>query len=355
MSIIWEVSFLDAFFSELVKKVIANYPLEVKHKSLEYIDDKKAEWPFDTNIGEVLLKKVLIDERYIEFMIYAIDYLRDNGVFTSEVLTTKLGDGFVRIKDDYFMLFEAVNGRRPNFDSEEDLILLMNGIASFHKASIGIELTTEQVSSIQSNWKNDLQTKFLKLTKWKEERAKLKHQNEIDKLYLKNINTVLMQCEKALAIIDKYIAEVIEETSKTKTLCNQNFDVNDLIIGEDGNLYFLNMSSLKMELPIHDMRRILNIIMKKEKNWNPKLMKKIIIAYHEINPLACLQYQFLKADLLFPHLFYDLFSAHYENKEVIGIDPNLVSKMKKIITLELSKERVISTVFLQTNEAPYGR
>ncbi|MEH7612942.1 CotS family spore coat protein [Gottfriedia acidiceleris] len=344
---------MDAFFSDLVKKVIANYPLEVKHKSLEYIDEKKAEWPIDTTIGEVLLKKVLIDERYIEFMIYAIDYLRDNGVFTPEVLTTKLGDGFVKMKDEYFMLFEAVNGRRPNFESEEDLILFMNGIASFHKASIGIELTTEQVSFIQSNWKNDLQNKFLKLTKWKEERAKLKQQNEIDKLFLKNINMVLIQCEKALAIIDKNIAEVVEETAKT--LCYQNFDVNDLIIGEDGNLYFLNMSSLKIELPIHDMRRILNIVMKKEKNWNPKLMKKIIIAYHEINPLACLQYQFLKADLLFPHLFYDLFSAHYENKEVIGIDPNLVSKMKKIITLESSKERVISTVFLQTNEAPYGR
>ncbi|UPM53326.1 CotS family spore coat protein [Gottfriedia acidiceleris] len=346
---------MDAFFSELVKKVIANYPLEVKHKSLEYIDEKKAEWPIDTNIGEVLLKKVSIDERYIEFMIYAIDYLRDNGVFTPEVLTTKLGEGFVKRIDEYFMLFEAVNGRRPNFESEDDLILLMNGIASFHKASVGIELTTEQVSSIQSNWKNDLQNKFLKLTKWKEERAKLKLQNEIDKLFLKNINIVLMQCEKALAIVDKYIVEVVEEIAQTKTLCYQNFDVNDLIIGEDGNLYFFNMSSLKIELPIHDMRRILNIIMKKEKNWNPKLMKKIIIAYHEINPLACLQYQFLKADLLFPHLFYDLFSAHYENTEVIGVDPILVSEMKKIITLELSKEKVISSVFIQTNEEPYRR
>ncbi|WP_176547339.1 CotS family spore coat protein [Bacillus sp. AFS053548] len=346
---------MDAFFSDIVKKVIANYPLEVKHKSLEYIDEKKADWPIDTTIGEVLLKKVLIDERYIEFMIYAIDYLRDNGVFTPEVLTTKLGDGFVKMKNEYFMLFEAVSGRRLNFESEEDLILLMNGIASFHKASIGIELTNEHISSIQSNWKNDLQTKFLKLTNWKEERAKLKHQNEIDKLFLKNINSVLMQCEKALAIIDKYIAEVAEETAKTKTLCYHNFDVNDLIVGEDENLFFLNMSSLKMELPIHDMRRILNIIMKKEKNWNPKLMKKIIIAYHETNPLACLQYQFLKADLLFPHLFYDVFSAHYENKEMLWSDSSLVSKMKKIITLELSKEKVISTVFLQTNEALYGR
>lgn len=341
---------MDAFFSELVKKVILNYPLEVKHRYFEYIDEKKAEWPIDTNIGEVLLKKVLIDEKYIEFMIYAIDYLRDNGVFTPEVLTTKLGEGFVRMKDENFMLFEAVNGMRPNFESEEDLIMMMNGIASFHKASIGIELTNEHVSSIQSNWKNDLQTKFIKLTNWKEERAKIKHQNEIDKLFLKNINSVLMQCEKALAIIDKYIAEVVEETAKTKTLCYQNFDVNDLTIGEDGNLYFLNMSSLKIELPIHDMRRILNIIMKKEKNWNPKLMKKLIIAYQEINPLACMQYQFLKADLLFPHLFYDVFSAHYENKETLGGDPSLVSKMKKIIALELNKEKLFSSFFVRTNE-----
>jgi len=341
---------LDAFFSDIVKKVIANYPLEVKHKSLEFIDEKKAEWPIDTIIGEVLLKKVLIDERYIEFMIYAIEYLKDNGVFTPEVLTTKLGDGFVRLKDDNFMLFEAVNGREPNFESEEDLIMIMNGIASFHKASIGIELTNEHVLSIQPNWKNDLQTKFIKLTKWKEERSKIKHQNEIDKLFLKYINTLLMQCEKAFAIIDKYIAEVIEETAKTKTLCYQNFDVNDLTIGEDGNLYFLNMNSLKIELPIHDMRRILNTLMIKEKNCNPKLMKKLIIAYQEINPLSCLQYQLLKADLLFPHLFYDIFSAQYENKETLLVDSSLVLKMKKIIIFELNKERVISSFFVRTNE-----
>ncbi|PGL69850.1 hypothetical protein CN925_14095 [Bacillus sp. AFS055030] len=353
MSIIWEVSFLDAFFSDLVKNVIANYPLEVKHRFFEYIDEKKAMWPIDTNVGEVFLKKVLIDEGYIELMIYAIDHLRDNGIFTPEVLTTKLGDGFVKKQDEYFMLFEAVNGRSPNFDSEEDLQLIMNGIASFHKASIGIELTNEQVSSIESNWKKDLENKFLKLTKWKEERTKLKHQNEIDKLYLKNINSVLMQCEKALAIIDKCIGEALEDT--TKTLCYQNFDENGLIIGEDGNLYFLNMNALIIELPIHDLRKILNIVMKKEKNWNPKLMKKIIIAYHETNPLACLQYKLLKADLLFPHLFYDVFSAYYESMEIIIVDPSLISKMKKIITLELSKERAISTVFSQTNEALYGR
>lgn len=339
---------LDAFFSDLVKKVISNYPLEVKHKSLEYIDEKKAEWPIDTNIGEVLLKKVLIDERYIEFMIYAIDYLRDNGVFTPEVLTTKLGDGFVKMNDEKFMLFEAVNGRRLNFESEEDLIVIMSGIASFHKASIGIELTNEQFSSFQTKWKNDLQTKFIKLTKWKEERAKVKHQNEIDKLFLKNINTILIQCEKALAIIDKY-SMTCEKGAINKTLCYQNFDVKNLTIGEDGNLYFLDMSSLKIELQIHDMRRILNKVMKKEKNWNPKLMKKMILAYQEINPLTCNHYQLLKADLIFPHLFYDVFSEQYENTE-LWVDAKLVSKMKKIITLELSKERIVSTFFLQTKE-----
>lgn len=343
---------MDAFFCDLLKKVMANYPLEVKQRSLEFIDEKKAEWPIDTNIGEVFLKKVLIDEKYIEFMIYGIDFLRDNGVFSPEVLTTKLGEGFVRYRDDYFMLFEAVNGRIPNFESEEDLLIIMNGIATFHKASKGMEITNEQFSSFQTEWKKDLQNKFLKLTKWKEERAKVKHQNEVDKLFLKNINTILMQCEKALIIIDKYyIAEMGEEKESNKTLSYQKFEEKNLIIGEDSNLYFLDMSTLKLELTVHDIRRILNMVMNREKTWNLRLMMKMIFAYQEVNSLTCLQLRFLKADLLFPHLFYDIFSVYYENKETITINANQCSKMKKVITLELSKEKAISSLFVQKNEA----
>lgn len=343
---------MDAFFSDLVKKVIANYPLEVKQKSLEFIDEKKAEWPIDTNIGEVFLKKVIINEKYIEFMIYVVDYLRDNGVFTPEVLTTKMGEGFVKYKDDYFMLFEAVNGRIPDFESEEDLNIIMNGIATFHKASKGMEITHEQFSTLQTDWKNDLKNKFLKLTKWKDEKAKGKHQNEVDKLFLKNINQILMQCEKALTIIENYsIAELGEEKESDKTISYQKFDERNLTIGEDANLYFLDMSSLKLELPVHDLRRILNMVMNKEKTWNVKLMMKMIIAYQEVNPLTCLQLRFLKADLLFPHLFYVVFSEYYQNDGIITINASQFSQMKKVITLELSKEKAISSLFGQKNEA----
>ncbi|WP_179874478.1 CotS family spore coat protein [Bacillus sp. AFS002410] len=342
---------MDAFFSDIVKKVISNYPLEVNQRSLECIDNLKAECPFDTNFGEVLLKKVEIEKEYIDFMIYAIELLRDNGVYTPEILTTKLGDGFVKMNDEHYMVFEAVNGRLPNIENEDDLIMMISGIATFHKASREIEITNEQLPLVQSDWQKELQNKYLTLTKWKEERTKAKNPTEIDKLFLKNINTILVQCEKSITLIDKYYhAKEAEATASMKSLSCQNIENNNFSIGEDGNLYFLNMSKIKIELPIHDIRRILYMAMKNEKTWSLSLMKKIIKSYQEINPLTCMLFKLLKAELMFPHLFYETFLAYYENKETNRVEASSVSMIKKNVALELSKERVIYTFFTQSKE-----
>ena len=69
---------MDTSFAEVVNRVISHYPLKVEKVYLLTNKGKKAVWSIETNIGEVIIKKVPFDENHIELMIHAINYLRDN-------------------------------------------------------------------------------------------------------------------------------------------------------------------------------------------------------------------------------------------------------------------------------------
>lgn len=340
---------MEAFFRDIIKKVISNYPLEVKGSTLKFLEGNKTEWSIDTNIGEVRLKNVLVDDKFINFKIHAVDFLKNNGVFTPEILTTKLGEGFVRIEDNNFIVFESVDGRVPNYVNEDDVIIMINGIASLHNVSNGFDFSDGQNPSLVCDWKNDIQNKYSKLILWKEQRNKIKDLNEVDQLYLKYVNPFLKQCETSLAIVSNpHFEEWIEEARNTKTFSYQNFEEKNLAIGEDGNFYLLDMNLLTVDLPISDIQKILNIVMTKQDGWKLRLMEKMMSSYQAVNPLKFGQLQLLKADLLFPHLFYDTFSAIYEQKEASDrVEANQVSKMKKMITTELSKEKVVHAFFYE--------
>ncbi|WP_332692530.1 hypothetical protein [Halalkalibacter lacteus] len=54
---------------------------------------KKAVWSIKAEKGDFILKKLAIDEERLKFMVYAINYLRANGVHTPEIkkrLTEKI-------------------------------------------------------------------------------------------------------------------------------------------------------------------------------------------------------------------------------------------------------------------------
>jgi Ser/Thr protein kinase RdoA (MazF antagonist) len=49
------------------------------------------------------------------------------------------------------------------------------------------------------------------------------------------------------------------------TLCHQDYAAENLAIGSDGKLYVFDMDSLTVDVPIRDMWKILNKVMKKGK------------------------------------------------------------------------------------------
>ncbi len=104
-----------------------------------------------------------------------------------------------------------------------------------------------------------------KLIRYKEQRSVANDKNEFDHLFLKHVDTFIKQCETALSMLNNpEFDKWVEETIKNKSLCHQDYAAANLVIGRDGNLYVFDMDSLTVDLPVRDIRKILNKVMKKQ-------------------------------------------------------------------------------------------
>ncbi|MEX2103901.1 MAG: CotS family spore coat protein, partial [Bacilli bacterium] len=290
---------MDTIFAEVVNKVIAHYPLEAIKIYLLSYKGKKAVWSIQTNIGEVIMKKVPFNENHIVFMIHAIDYLKVNGVHTPGVIRAHSGDGFVEQDGEFFVLFEAVHGQSPDYDHEDELLSIVRGLASFHRASRGIVSPTGTFpSNLLLEWKEDYERRYERLLKWKEERSQAEEKSEYDQLFLLYVDEQLEQCRMAMGMLDQSCFDQwVEETMVVKTLCHQDYAAGNLAIGEDGHMYVFDMDSLTVDVPIRDIRKILNKVMKQRPEWDLQLMMAMMKAYQGVNPLSKEQYMVLAADI----------------------------------------------------------
>jgi spore coat-associated protein S len=126
-------------------------------------------------------------------------------------------------------------------------------------------------------------------------------------------------------------------------LCHQDFAAGNTAIGDDGRFYVFDMDSLTVDVPIRDLRKILNKVMKRDLAWDLDTMLTMMKAYHEVHPLTKDQYAALVAELTFPHLVYGQASKYYEGREPSWTEEKHLQRLHEMILTESSKERVLES------------
>lgn len=343
---------MDTIFAEVVNKVVAHYPIEATQIYLLSYKGKKAVWSIQTPQGEVILKKVPFDENHIRFMVHAIDYLESNGVNTPGVIKTNTGDGFLKSEGEHFVMFECVYGRSPEYENEDELVMILQGMASFHRASRGIESPTGVFPSfLLDERRKEYEKKRDSILEWKTLRSQADEQNEFDRRFLQYADHFMGQCDQALAMLDQSDYDRwADETRVTKMLCHQDYAAGNLAIADDGLLYVYDMDSLTVDVPVRDLRKVLNKVMKKDTQWDLQKMITMLQAYQSVNPLTKPQYMVLAAEILCPHLFYGQVSKYYNNGEQNWPFAKHVSRLEEMISTELSKEKIVQSFLSQLDE-----
>jgi len=343
---------MDPTISQGVRRALAYYPFEIIQIHLLSFKGKKAVWSVETDQGELIVKKVPFAPKNIEFMIHAIDYLRERGVRTPAVWRTMDGQGFAAVDGEHFVVFEAVRGQSPEYENDEELRLIMRGMAAFHRASRGIESPTgEFPSMLLYEREKDMTAQLERLEAWKAETALRGAQSEFERLFLDHADAFLTDGRKAVKLLEESgFEQWVAQTSTVKTLCHQDFAAGNLAIGEDGFLYVYDMDSLTVDVPIRDLRKILNKVMKKDCAWSLERMLFMLRSYQEEHALTEHHYRSLAADLLFPHLFYGQISKYYERREQSWTERKHIEKLAEMIATEHSKRDVLEAFLNRLGE-----
>ena len=116
-------------------------------------------------------------------------------------------------------------------------------------------------------------------------------------------------------------------------MCHQDFAAGNLILTSSG-LYVIDTDSITFDLPARDIRKLFNKIMKKSGKANSELAKKIINYYQSINPLIYDEWQVVKYDLMFPHLFLGAMSKYYNQREESWTTEKYMQRIKEMIDVE---------------------
>lgn len=329
--------------TEDLTKVLNEYDIKVTSIRNENYKVKKGVWWIGTPNGYKILKKNSIPGEELEFIISAMEYLCSRGIHMPQIIKSKKGEKYVEIDGANYMLNEAIKGKAPSSKTTNGLKRIIQELGNFHSASIGFKPPKNcKTNILLGTWEAKARKKMNKLKEYYDTEKSMSIHNEFGQIILSEFPSFYNRMEIALSEHNKsQYNRWVNEVKNTGCLVHQDFIDGNLILTDCGDIYVLDPDSIAIELPIKDIRKFLNKIMKKRGGWDLNIVQNILTWYQEKNPLESWQWQVLKFTIMYPHLFAGIMGKYYQKKEETWTEGKYVKKLKEMIKIEKSKEPII--------------
>jgi CotS family spore coat protein len=122
------------------------------------------------------------------------------------------------------------------------------------------------------------------------------------------------------------------------TLCINDFNLKNILVGNDENYYFTSLDKVKYNINVFDLSKFIKkTLFKKEYSWDFKYARDIIDNYCIINPLSKDEISILLSLIVFPQFFYKLGKKKYIKRKKWGEDKYLEKLYK--VTRNIDKQR----------------
>lgn len=338
-----EVTGVSTENQEPLDIVLSHYGMEVSKKRNESYKDKKGVWWVNTNCGTKILKKISNSEETLRFILDAIRHLVHNGVNIPGVNLTRDQMEYVCIDDVCYVLTDAIEGRNPSYSSPDEMTLIVGELAKFHKASVGFHPSANTKPKYHLGlWVEDY-TEHLDEIKTYYENEYIKQEHDpINAFILKEFPYFYNRGRQAIeGLKGKEYEDWVHETEETGNLCHQDFAAGNLIVHPDGRLFVLDTDSITIDIAARDIRKLLNKVMKKIGKWDKNQAKRILKAYQKNNPLTPSQWEVVKLDLLFPHLFLGAVNKFYYRRDKEWTDEKYLKRIIEMSSFEKTAEPVL--------------
>lgn len=327
---------------EDIMNVIKEYDIDIIDiKNLSF-KGKKGVWWISTPNNYLVLKKHSNSYKTIKFMIAAVEHLQYRGVFIPKIMRTRKGEKFAFINNICYVVSEAIIGASPDFKSSEGIKIIIQELANFHAASKGFKLPENCKPKMHLGcWKKKYEKQMDKLKGYYDvEKSNINH-SEFGKYLLSEFPYFYNRMKISMSEYEKSnYMKWIDEAKNIGCLCHQDFTAKNLIQTDSGDIYVIDTDAICIDIPIRDIRKILNKIVKNQGKWDIEIVKNILKWYHMKNPLEVWQWNVLKPTLIYPHLFAGIVSKYYEKRDMNMTEENYLTRLEKMIKIQKSIEPI---------------
>lgn len=328
---------------EPLEEVLMHYPLTVLDIRNESYKEKKGVWWVRTTSGMKILKKISNSEQTLRFILDAVRHLRNNGVLLPEVNRTSDGSEYVNIEGTCFVLTDAVEGKNPSYSSPEEMALIASTLADFHRASEGFrpaegtkpkyhlgtwpEVYSERLEDMRSYYDSLLMKSSL---------------DAIESVIANEFPYYYERGKRAIEGLkgNDYMNWSQKAESKG-SLCHQDFAAGNLLLTDGKKLCVIDTDSITIDIAARDIRKLLNKVMKKSGKWNAELAAAILHNYQARNPLTPSQWEVVKLDLLFPHLFLGAVNKYFYKRDKEWSYEKYLKRIREMAAFEKTAEPVL--------------
>lgn len=334
---------MTEIYGESLDGVLAQYNIDVIGIKVESYKGKKGVWWIKNPDGYKILKKQSNSKETVDFIIAAVEYLQRKGIRIPKIIKTVAGKNYAYSNNSCYILSEAVYGKNPDYGSPGELKKTVQEMAGFHRSSVGFIPPADCKPRIHlGKWPEKYKADTDKFRNfYASENSQLQH-SAFGSVILKEFSYFLKRIEDSIAGLEgSCYAGWVNSCVDTGCLCHQDFAAGNLVLTETGEFFVLDMDSVTIDIPIRDIRKLLLKIMKKRGGWDVGLTRDILAWYQEKNPLDASQWQVLKWELLYPHLFAGIMGKYYERREKSWTEEKYLKRLKEMVNIEKTIEPVI--------------
>lgn len=307
MSAVTKLNLSDLDF--ITNHILTHYDLEVKNVEIIKIKDsdkERAIYKVKTPHLNYCLKKVYYSVHDLEFVLYLMGYLKNNGLHVPEIVLTKQQKSFVSHDHVLFFLMTWIDGTRCDYDRKNDLKLISENLAEFHLRGKGFDylpLTTSRYNYF--NWQTDFLNKTAKLIKFKERIYNNYQFSAVHEPLLSVLDLEYTMAHKSIHLLEAVDFQYLLKKSVVENhYCHLDYVNKNLYIHGE-KVFMIDFDRSKLDIPLHDVSSLLRRVMHRDNtNWDFSIAKHILDTYTQIKHLNSEEKKAILAFLIFPEKLY---------------------------------------------------
>lgn len=295
-----------------------------------------------TQKGMYSLKRVIYEKEEIDFIMSAVEHLKQNGFQNvMDYMPREGGSMFYEYDGEKYYLTKWIDGRELDYLNPLDLQAAAKLLGQLHTASQGFDTSAVPASrNMLGMWPKNFKDRILEMKEMKF-RALLKRAREdFDRIFLDFVDMCLEDGNRALKLLaDSPYEALVDKAKEERGFIHHDYAHHNLIQSFDGKLYVLDFDYCAIDVRVHDLGSLIIRNMKKT-GWDIDRALYIIESYNKVSAVSNDELKVLVPFFLFPQDFWQISRQYYIEKKDWG-DRDYLDKMNTKSQYTISRRQFI--------------